>query len=259
MSPSLDYNPSLDRPIDEEDPAQQSLRDPQLQTLFETVWDAIAIADDQGCYLDVNPAACELFGLEREQLLGHCICEFAEPGRNFQQVQQKFQQQEKVRGEFCLVRADGDIRIVEYAATPNFLPHRHLSVMRDITKRKQAEAQVRELTQQLERQVGKPVSELEPTQSQLGASQQQLESILSSIEGAVWSIHPETFETIYLNTAVEEIFGCSMAEFFNNPNFWFESIHPDDRGSIANVFVRLKDRGRSRTEYRIIRPDGQVR
>ncbi len=267
MSSSLGYDPSLDQPIDEADPAQQSLRDRQLRTLFETALDGMAIADDQGRYLDVNPAACELFGLERDELLGRSIVEFAEPGLNFQAVWQEFQQQEKVRGEFSLVRADGDIRIVEYAATANFLPHRHLSVMRDITESKRAEAQVRELTQQLdmsptrlgERQVREPVSELEQTQAQLRESQQRLESILNSVEGVVWSIHPETFETIYINPAVEEIFGCSVAEFFANPNFWFEIIHPDDKSNIANVFARLKEKGRSRTEYRIIRRDGQVR
>ncbi|CBN57126.1 MULTISPECIES: PAS domain S-box protein [Kamptonema] len=259
MSSSLGYDPLLDLPIDEEDFAQQSLRDRQLRTLFEMALDGMAIADDRGCYLDVNPAACELFGLKREELLGRCIFEFAEPGFNFQQAWQEFQQQEKVRGEFRLVRADGDIRIVEFAATANFLPHRHLSVMRDITQSKRAEARVQELTQQLEQQVCEPVSELEQTQAQLRESQQRLESILNSVEGVVWSIHPETYETIYINPAVEQIFGCSVAEFFSNPNLWFEIIHPDDRDRIANAFVRLQEKGKTRTEYRIIRRDGQVR
>ena len=259
MSSPLSYNSLLDRPVDTDDPTLLSLRDRQLRTLFETALDGMAIADDRGCYLDVNPAACELFGLEKEQLLGRCIVDFAEPGFNFQAGWQEFQQQEKVRGEFRLVRADGNIRIVEYAATANFLPHRHLSVMRDITERKQAEAKVKELTQQLDGQISEPVSELEQTQAQLRESQQRLESILNSVEGVVWSIHPETFETIYINPAVEQIFGYSIAEFFANPNLWFEVVHPDDQSSIANAFTKLADRGKTRTEYRIIRPDGQVR
>ncbi|HLO49430.1 MAG TPA: PAS domain S-box protein [Kamptonema sp.] len=259
MSSPLSYDPLLDRPVDTDDSTLLLLRDRQLRTLFEMALDGIAIADDRGCYLDVNPATCELFGLERKELLGRCIIEFAEPGYDFQQAWQEFQQQEKVRGEFRLVRPDGNIRIVEYAATANFLPHRHLSVMRDITERKLAEAQVRELTQQLDRQVPEPVSELEQTQAQLRESQQRLESILNSIEGVVWSIHPETFETIYINPAVEQVFGCSVAEFFANPNLWFEIIHPDDRHIITNAFVILKEKGKTRTEYRIIRRDGQVR
>ncbi len=141
---------SLDHNISEDDRTLLSLRDRQLRTVFEMALDAIAIADDEGRYLDVNPAACELFGLKKDELLGCCISDFTEPGFNFKQVWQQFQQPEKVRGEFQLVRPDGEIRVVEYAATANFLPHRHLLIIRDITERKRAEIKVQELTRQLE-------------------------------------------------------------------------------------------------------------
>ncbi|MEG3863709.1 PAS domain S-box protein [Microcoleus sp. herbarium12] len=144
MSQSLDNHKSEDHDL------LLSLRDRQLRTLFETTLDAIALSDSQGRYIDVNPAACELFGIEREQLLGRCIIEFTEPDFNFQAASQQFQQQEKMRGELSLVRADGQIRVVEYVTKANFLPHRHLSVMRDITKRKLAEIQVQELKDQLQ-------------------------------------------------------------------------------------------------------------
>jgi PAS domain S-box-containing protein len=256
----------LDPTREDDDRLLLSLKDRQLHTLFATTLDAIAIADDQGFYLDVNPAACELFGLTREELLGRSISEFAIPGFDFQAEWQEFQQQETVRGEFQLVRADGDLRVVEYVAAANFLPHRHLSILRDITKqhaalceRQQAESKIKELTVELDQLRPRPLSELEKAQAQLRESQQRLESILGSIEGVVWSVHPETFETIYINSAVEQIFGYSVADFLENLNLWQEVIHPEDQYLITAALPKLFENGKTKTKYRIIRSDRQVR
>jgi len=243
----------------EDDRLLLTLRDRQLRTLFETTLDAIAIADDEGRYLDVNPATCELFGLERDELLGLSIANFAEPGFDFRAVWEEFQQQEKMRGEFRLIRADGERRVVECAATANFLPHRHLSVLRDITDRKRAEEQVCELTEQLGGRVSESLQELRKTQAQLQESQERLNSILTSVEEVVWSIHPLSFETIYINPPVEEIYGYSVADFAANPRLWFETVHPEDKSLITDVFARLSRHRKTSAEYRIIRKDGQVR
>jgi PAS domain S-box-containing protein len=40
---------------------------------------AIAIADDEGRYVDCNPAACALFGLSKEELLRKKVADFADP------------------------------------------------------------------------------------------------------------------------------------------------------------------------------------
>lgn len=119
-----------------------SLQERQIRALFEHSLDAIAIADDSGRYIDVNPAACQLFGRSRSQLIGSSIAEFIEPDLNFEQVWQRFQDERQERGELRLIRADGSIRKVEYSACANFLPHQHLSILRDITERKRAEAEI---------------------------------------------------------------------------------------------------------------------
>ncbi|MCL6434326.1 MAG: PAS domain S-box protein [Leptolyngbyaceae cyanobacterium HOT.MB2.61] len=117
----------------------QRLRDRQLRVFFESALDAMVVADDEGVYVDANPAACDLFGLPREELLGRRIVDFAESGFDFDAVWQAFQQDERVKVEFRLVRPDREVRDVEYVATANFVPHRHLFILRDITERKQAE------------------------------------------------------------------------------------------------------------------------
>lgn len=43
------------------------------RAIFDHAFDAIVVADDEGRYVDANPAACDLFGVERETLLGRRI------------------------------------------------------------------------------------------------------------------------------------------------------------------------------------------
>ena len=135
-------------------------RDRQLRAFFEGAIDAMLIADDEGRYVDANPAACELLGLCKADVLGCRISDFAEPHFDFAQAWCSFLEQGRVTGEFRLLRPDGTVREVEYASTANFLPHRHLAVLRDITQRKQAEAEILALRTQLEQRAIAPAGDM---------------------------------------------------------------------------------------------------
>ena len=114
-------------------------REQQLRAIFESSLDAIAIIDNQGTYVEANPAACQLFNLPLSVLLGQPIADLIAPGCNFKQVWRTVVALGQGRGELRLLRPDGTVRDVEYAAKASFLPGRHLAVLRDITERKQTE------------------------------------------------------------------------------------------------------------------------
>jgi len=116
----------------------------QLRAFFEGALNAMVIADDEGKYVDANASASQLFGLSKEALLGRKISDFAESNFDFSEIWNRFLDQERLTGEFRLVRPDGTVREIEYAATANFALHRHLSVLQDITERKQTDQALRE-------------------------------------------------------------------------------------------------------------------
>jgi len=106
--------------------------------IFREALDAILIADDERRYVEVNPAACELFGMSREELLQHHIEDFfgGDGPAQVETMWREFRAAGRLVGEFPLRRADGTLRIVEFRAIADFVPGRHLSIIRDITERK---------------------------------------------------------------------------------------------------------------------------
>lgn len=126
------------RDITEKKQREQELQEEseRFQAIFEKAFDAMVIADDEGTFIDVNGSATELFDLPREEVLGRSIEEFAPEDFDFEAAWREFQASDRDRGEFPLVRPDGTERIVEYAATRNIIPGQHLSVLRDVTDRK---------------------------------------------------------------------------------------------------------------------------
>ena len=115
----------------------------KFRAVFEETFDALLIANDETEYVDVNPAAAELFGLPEEELLGRSIVEFAPEDYDVEKAWREFQESDEARGRFPLLRADGERRTVEFVANPDILPGRHLSAIRDVTDRKERERQLR--------------------------------------------------------------------------------------------------------------------
>jgi two-component system cell cycle sensor histidine kinase/response regulator CckA len=116
----------------------------QFRALFEGAVDAMVITDREGRYIEVNRAACVLYGMMREELRGHWIGDFAEGGFDFDAAMRTLENERTVRGDFRIVRSDRTGRDVEFVATADFLPGNHLVVLRDITDRRLLESEFRQ-------------------------------------------------------------------------------------------------------------------
>jgi PAS domain S-box-containing protein len=111
----------------------------QWQALFDHALEAIFIADDEGHYLDANPAACQLLGMARDDLLQCSIADFADPDINVAEVWRQSLKQGQMSGELRLYCPNGQIKDTEFNAISHFVPGRHLSILREITGRKRVE------------------------------------------------------------------------------------------------------------------------
>jgi PAS domain S-box-containing protein len=149
--PSRDGISVYFRDITNQKQAEEALKKSEIQfrAIFDNSLDAILIADDNGKYLDANPAVCKLLGLSKEEITTRYIKDFspAEFETEIEQAWKLFLELGSQRGEYGLTLPNGKIIEVEFAATANILPGQHLSILRDITERKHTEEQLRKADQ----------------------------------------------------------------------------------------------------------------
>jgi PAS domain S-box-containing protein len=126
-----------------------------FQALFTHALDSMLLANDTARYVEVNPAACALTGYSRSALLHRRVWDLTpEPDQaRGQALWQQFLARGTQQGEYTLHRQDGTLVDVEYRAVAHIVPGLHLSVLHDITARKQAEAALQHLQATLAQRV----------------------------------------------------------------------------------------------------------
>lgn len=130
-----------------QDMTRQKQVEERLRAIFEYSADAIFIMEpDSGRIVDCNPAACQMNGYTREELIGQPISMVNATGETATFVNiEKARQFGSYRFEFLHRRKDGTIFPIEVMNTVLNVGGRELllGIDRDITERKQAEAALR--------------------------------------------------------------------------------------------------------------------
>ena len=108
------------------------------RTLFERAQDAMLVADDDGCYVDANPAASALTGFPLHELLTMTVFDLTAPEqrREGEAMWRAFLDEGHMGGEYQLRRKDCVLVDVEFRAVAHVAPSRHLSSLRDVTDRR---------------------------------------------------------------------------------------------------------------------------
>ena len=90
-------------------------------------------------------------------------------------------------------------------------------------------------------------------------TRQQYESLVHTIDGIVWEVDVRTFSFTFVSNQSERLLGYTPEQWLNDPSFWKDRLHPDDR-SWAIAFCRDATARRADHEfdYRMIAADGRV-
>ncbi|MGI8856012.1 MAG: GAF domain-containing protein [Thermomicrobiales bacterium] len=116
----------------------------RFRTLFQSVPDAILVADAAGRYVDANPSAIALLGRTHDELLALSVPDIVAAERDWTEAEyERFVRDGTWRSELELRRKDGTRVPVEVQASTVALPDGmiYLSVLRDISERRALEQQ----------------------------------------------------------------------------------------------------------------------
>lgn len=81
-----------------------------------------------------------------------------------------------------------------------------------------------------------------------------IQNLLETLHEVLWVFTPDFKTLLYINPAVEEIFGCTAEQLYAQSDLWMRCVHTDDQNLVAQW---MHDSGE--VSYRIVRPNGQMR
>ena len=112
---------------------QLQQKDHRWQALFDHFADAIVIADDHGCFVDANLAACKLLKVSKEELLQLRLSDFESLEFELSQVWQRFLQEGKSSRFSLVCNPQHSQKEIELSASAHFIPGQHYLMFREIT------------------------------------------------------------------------------------------------------------------------------
>ncbi|WP_340104537.1 PAS domain S-box protein [Rhodohalobacter sp. 8-1] len=94
-------------------------------------------------------------------------------------------------------------------------------------------------------------------EQKLELARKKYKSLVQSNDGLFWEAKADTFEFTYVSPQVKEMLGYTPKEWLDEPEFWENKIHPEDRENAVNYCQRETTKGKNHEfEYRFKKADG---
>ena len=216
----------------------------QFRVAVESSPNALVMVNQAGEIIFINSRVEELFGYSRETLIGQPV-EMLIPARfrdNHAAYRTAYFEEPGIRPmgtrrDLYGRRKDGSEFLVEVALSPVRMGEDVLilSVIMDITARKQAE-------------------------EELLAAQARLQHLVASSPTVIYSSEVSgDYAATFISENVTAQLGYEPRTFLEDPNFWAAHIHPEDAPRVFAELPRLFEQGHHAHEYRFLHNDGVYR
>lgn len=212
----------------------------RYKAIFEHALDPITLVDSQRIFLDLNPAALDLFGYTKEGLVGQST-RIVHPSdesyvRFGEVIYGEVSQKGYARGEWTFVTKKGDMVDVELAASvlrgPDGSIIGFLNVLRDVTHRKRLERALVE-------------------------SEAKFRALVENAVEGILVVQDERIR--YVNPKARKFFGASEEDIYKA--HYLDFTHPEDRPLIEERYKKraLGEEVSPRVVFRIVDKGGNIR
>ena len=196
--------------------------------------------NENGCFIDVNPAWIRTLGYDRKEVIGKWFGDLLHPDwkPHFEKSFQEFKRRGYVHDvQFKMRHKDGHYLDISFEGYIGYNPDGSFKqtycVSQDITERKQAEQSLQE-------------------------AKAELKHTIKVVPGIIAKVNTHTGYFTHCNPAFSSILGFSTEEILARP--FIEFVHPDDRQSTINeVEKQLKGSPLAMFENRYICKNGSYK
>jgi PAS domain S-box-containing protein len=102
------------------------------------------------------------------------------------------------------------------------------------------------------------ITDLKNTEIALRQTEEQFRQLAENLPEIFYIYNLEPYRCLYVSPAFENRIGCPRRVLFDNPNFWLDRVHPDDRSRVERAFQQEFQGHSIDDEYRMYRTDGQM-
>ena len=218
--------------------AQNSLRESEerFRFLSQAAVEGILIHKD-GVLLFANDQLYEMFGYDPQELIGKKTIPIGIAPESLPFVEEQVRSGKSTPYEAMGRKKDGTIfPILVHARSMEYQDNEvRVAAIRDLSYIRQAESNLRK-------------------------SEERFRVMAENVREVFWLFDWKNQKVEYISPAYEQIWGRSIEDLYENYAEWAASIYPDDLAYAQESFERIVQTGGGETrQYRIVRPDGNVR
>lgn len=208
----------------------------ELDRFFNLSLDLFCIGNLDGYFTRINPTFCQVLGYTEAEILSQPLTNLVHPEDiepTIAELKKLSQGIPTIDFENRYRKADGSYCWLSWTAYP-YGETLIYAVGRDITKNKE-------------------ISE------KLLHSEQNFREITENIREIFFIQDLHSQKLTYVSPAFEDVWGISCETLYRHPSWWLDWIHPEDQPAIREHFTHPLKQRNFNQEYRIIRPDGEMR